>query len=306
MPKKHSPIIIVLVILICAALFLGGSMAVITRLFGSPGSSALSFSNKIGVIPIVGPIDDSYHVLKQLVKFRKDSSIQIIILRINSPGGRVAPAQEIYREVQRTTETKGVIVSIGDLAASGGYYIAAAADEIVANPGTIVGSIGVIMEFLQLQDLLQKAGVGFEVLKSGEFKDVGSPHREMTPRERALMMELIHDIQDQFVNAVARGRGLPADKVREIADGRVFSGVKGKELGLVDKLGNFQDAVTLAKEIAKIKGEATLVYPESPKRSFLELLLQGAAKSLAEASRELLETRLEYRWEGIPTLSPEP
>jgi protease-4 len=305
MSGKRGPIMIVLVILVCAALFLGGTMIVIGKILGSPQAS-LSFGNKIGVIPIIGPINDSHKVLRYLVKFRKDRGVQAIIVRINSPGGRVAPAQEIYREIQKTAATKSVIVSIGDMAASGGYYIAAAGDKIIANPGTMLGSIGVIIEFLQIQELLQKAGVGFEVLKSGEFKDIGSPHREMTPRERSLMMDLIRDIQEQFVKAVAQGRDLPLDQVREIADGRVFSGIKGKELGLIDRLGNFQDAVSLAKEIAGIKGEATLVYPERPKVSLLELLIQGVAKGLAEASRELLQTRLEYRWDGIPPLSSEP
>ena len=175
--KKH-PILIVVIILGITVLFLGGVMALILNLFGP--SSRLSFGDKIGVIPLEGPIMDSGPILSQLVTFRKDEDIKAIILRIDSPGGGVGPSQEIYREVRRTIETKKVIASLGSLAASGGYYVASAANKIVANPGTITGSIGVIMEFLRLENLLKKIGVSLEVLKSGEFKDMGSPHREMS------------------------------------------------------------------------------------------------------------------------------
>jgi len=300
---KRKPILTALAILGVAAVFLGAGMMLVIHLAG-PSPKALSFDKKIGVIPIVGTIDDSRRLLSQLVRFREDAGIRIIILRINSPGGRVAPAQELYREIRRTAETKRVIASTGDVAASGGYYIASAADKIVANPGTILGSIGVIMEFLQIQELLNKAGVGLEVLKSGEFKDIGSPHREMTPRERAVMMELLQDIQNQFVNAVARGRGLPVEQVQEIADGRVFSGAKGQELGLVDQLGNFRDAVELAKKMAGIKGEADLVYPERPSIRLLDLLAEGAARGVIRAARDLLQSRVAYRWDGWPGETP--
>ena len=277
MALKKSPILIVLLILGGVALFLLAGVTVVGHFFGTSGSP-LSFGAKIGVIPIEGTLEDSHHILSQIVQFREDNSIRAILLRINSPGGRVAPAQEIYREIRRTTQRKRVIVSMGDVAASGGYYVAAAADRIVANPGTILGSIGVIMEFLQVQELLKKAGVGLEVLKSGEFKDIGSPHREMTPRERALMMEMLHDIQDQFVQAVAQGRKIPREEIERIADGRVFSGKRGKELGLVDQLGNFQDAVTLAKRMTGIQGDVTLVYPEKPSIGLLELLAETTAR----------------------------
>jgi len=297
MARNKSSIFTVLLILGGVALLLLAGVTAIGHFFGSSGNP-LSFGGKIGVIPIQGTLDDSHRILSQIVQFREDNSIRAIVLRVNSPGGRVAPAQEIYREIQRTTRKKRVIVSMGDVAASGGYYVAAAADRIVANPGTILGSIGVIMEFLQVQELLKKAGVSLEVLKSGEFKDIGSPHREMTPRERALMMEMLHDIQAQFIQAVAQGRKIPQEEVERIADGRVFSGKRGKELGLVDQLGNFQDAVTLAKRMTGIQGDVTLVYPEKPSIGLLELLAQTAARGVVHALQEFLGPRMAYRWEG--------
>ena len=261
-------------------------MALILNFFGP--SSSLSFGDKIGVIPLEGPILDSGPVLTQLIKFRKDDGIKAIILRIDSPGGGVGPSQEIYREVRRTIETKKVIASLGSLAASGGYYVASASNKIVANPGTITGSIGVIMEFLRLENLLKKIGVSFEVLKSGEFKDLGSPHREMSEREKALITALIKDVQKQFVDAVARGRGMSEEEVMKIADGRIFSGTQAKKLGLVDSLGNFQDAVQLAKEMAEIKGEATMVYPEKPRVRLWDLFFRDATEAIINALKDNL------------------
>ena len=297
MPGKKHPILIVIVILAITVLFLGGIMTLILAFSGS--SSRLTFGDKIGVIPLKGPIMDSEPILSQLVDFRKDDKIKVIILRIDSPGGGVGPSQEIYREVRRTVETKKVIASLGSIAASGGYYVASAADKIVANPGTITGSIGVIMEFVQLEDLLKKIGINFEVLKSGEFKDIGSPHREMSKREKALITELIADVQAQFVDAVSTGRGLPEEKIREIADGRIFTGAQAKALGLVDSLGNFQDAIQLAKEMAQIKGEATIVYPEKSRLKIWDLLFQDAAKTLVSVLRDHVGGGIGYRWDGF-------
>jgi protease-4 len=298
MSGKKRPILTVIIILGIAGLFLGVLMTIILTFFGP--STNLSFGNKIGVIPIEGPIMESRSIVSQLVNFRKNKGIKAIILRIDSPGGGVGPSQEIYREVRRTIKTKKVIVSLGSLAASGGYYIASAADKIVASPGTITGSIGVIMEFIQLKELLKKIGISLEVLKSGEFKDIGSPHREMSEREKELIQELISDIQGQFVDAVAEGRNLSVEKVREIADGRVFSGAKAKDLGLVDMLGNFQDAVDLAKKEAGIKGEARLVYPRKTGPRLWDLILRDATKAIYESTIKALKTHIEYRWDGLP------
>lgn len=297
MPGKKHPILLVLVVVGIIVIFLSAILAVVLK-FKAP-SSALAFGDKIGVIPIEGAIMDSEPVLSQLIRFKKESQIKAIILRINSPGGGVAPSQEIYREVRKTIETKKVVVSMGTLAASGGYYIASAANKIVANPGTLTGSIGVIMEFIQLEDLLKKVGLGLEVMKSGEFKDIGSPHRRMSERDKALIKDLIFEIQNQFVDDVSKGRDLDLDKVREIADGRILSGARAKDLGLIDVLGNFQDAVDLAKEIAGIEGEVTLVYPKKARYRLWDMIWQDAAENLSRAVKDILNTRIEYRWNGL-------
>jgi protease-4 len=297
MPGKRHPILIVLVILGTIVLLLGVVMAVVLRL-GGPSSSLVS-RDKIGVIPIEGAILDPEPVLSQLVTFKKEDKIKAIILRINSPGGGVGPSQEIYREVRKTIKTKKVIVSMGSLAASGGYYVASAADKIVANPGTLTGSIGVLMEFIQLEDLLNKVGLGLVVLKSGEYKDIGSPHRKMSERDKALLKNLISEIQDQFVSAVAQGRNLDRKKVEDIADGRILSGAHAKELGLVDVLGNFQDAVDVAKGMTGIEGEVTLVYPKKARSRLWDFILEDAVETVYRAVKNVLGTRMEYRWNGL-------
>ena len=296
MIKKDRPITSVLFILGIAILLFGTGMAVVLSL--SCLTPSLSFADKIGVIPIDGVIKDPDKITEQLIAFRKDNQIKAIILKINSPGGGVGPSQEIYSETRRTAQTKKVIASFGSLAASGAYYIATAADKIIANPGTLTGSIGVLMEFIRVEELLKKIGIEMQVIKSGEFKDIGSPNRKMTERERKLLMNLIEDIRNQFVTAVALGRNMPTEKVLEFADGRVFSGKEAKELGLVDFLGNFQDAVNLAKRMANIKGEVKLVYPKTKRRSlFWDFLFRDFADYIIERI-ELRSGLLEYRWNG--------
>jgi protease-4 len=296
MSKKDRPITIVLIILGIAVLCFGTVMAVFLSL--SYEKPLISLGDKIGVIPIQGALKESDTIIEQLIAFRKDSRIKAIILKINSPGGGVGPSQEIYSETRRTAKTKHVIASFGSLGASGAYYIASAADEIVANPGTLTGSIGVLMEFIRIEELLKKIGINMEVIKSGEFKDIGSPNREMTERERRILKDLIEDIRDQFVTAVAQGRNIPKEKVLELADGRIFSGREAKELGLVDHLGNFQDAVDIAKQIAEIKGEVTLVYPEQKRRSLIwEYLFKDFADYIISRIEGHSEP-LKYRWIG--------
>jgi protease-4 len=294
--KKKHPILTVLAILGGIALFLGATIVLILN-FVAP-SSSLSFKEKVGIISIDGNISDSQAITSQLVKFKKDKGIKAIILRINSPGGAVGPTQEIHREVQKTIQTKKIVASMGGVAASGGYYIATAANMIVANPGTITGSIGVLMEFVRVEDLLDNIGINLEVLKSGEFKDTGSPHRSLTDRDRELINALIESIQEQFVEAVANGRKLSVEEVREIADGSIFSGARAKELGLVDALGNFQDAVELAKEIANIEGDVTLVYSKRSNLELWDLLFETAARAFNRLLQRT-NTRIEYRWNGF-------
>lgn len=297
MSGKRHPLLTVIVVIGLIALFLGGLMALVLRFSGRP--SSLSFGSKIGIIPIEGTILNSGTILTQLIKFQKEKQIKAIVLRINSPGGGVAPSQEIYREVMRTKKTKKVIVSMGSVAASGGYYISAAADKIVANPGTLTGSIGVIMEFIHMEEFMDKLGLGLEVLKTGEFKDIGSPHRKLTDRDKALMKTLLSEIQQQFVDAVAQGRDIARERVQEVADGRVLSGAQAKELGLVDVLGNFRDAVELAKDMTGIEGEVTLVYPKKTHSRLWDLFLEDTSKAVQRAVKGFLNTRIEYRWPGF-------
>ena len=296
MKKKRRPILLVLVILSGIGLFLGATGILVLKLF-TP-SSNLFLTEKIGVLTVDGTITSSQKITAQLVKFAEDRSIKAILVRVNSPGGSVGPSQEIYREIQKTVLHKKVVVSMGAVAASGGYYISAAADKIVANPGTITGSIGVLMEFVRLEELMDKIGIDLEIMKTGEFKAMGSPDRKLTESEKEIINELIYDLQRQFVEAIAAGRGLPLEKVRQIADGRIFSGAKAKELGLVDMLGNFQDAVQLTKELAGIRGDVVLVRPEKGSLAFLERLMDSGANSL-ERVLEGFKTRIEYRWHGF-------
>lgn len=298
MSGKGHPILAVIIILAATGVFLG---LVMTLLFYVAGpSEALSFKEKVAVLPIEGTITESDLLVSQLVEFRKDRRIKAIILRVNSPGGGVGPSQEIYREIRKTVETKKVVASLGSVAASGGYYVASAANKIVANPGTLAGSIGVIMEFVQVEELLKKIGVSVEVLKTGEFKDIGSFHRKLSERDREMIRSLVFDVQRQFVEAVAQGRDLPVEKVREIADGRILSGAQCKDLGLVDQLGNFEDAVELAKALTGIKGEVTLVYPKKPRGKWWDLFLQDTSRAVYRAVQDALMLRLEYRWGGVP------
>jgi len=297
MSSKKRSLLAVFLVLFSAAVFFGGLLVLVMH-FAGP-APRIAFGQKIGVVTLSGPIMDSREVLADLDGFNRDRSIKAIILRVDSPGGSVGPSQEIYREVNRISKNKPVVASFGSVAASGGYYASAGATRIVANPGTITGSIGVIMEFFRFKSLLEKIGVELEVLKTGEFKDIGSPHRDLTERDREIIGHLIGDIQEQFVTDVAAGRGLELEKVLEIADGRVFSGAKAKELGLVDELGNFQDAVILSKELAGISGEAELVLPKRREIDFLKLLTESAVQTVIR-SLEGSSSRIHYRWQGLP------
>jgi protease-4 len=218
---------------------------------------------KVGVVEINGVIADAAVVIAQMKDFCEDDAIKAIVLRINSPGGGVGPSQEIYREVQKSVKLKKIVVSMGAVAASGGYYVAAGADGIMANPGTITGSIGVIMGFTNFQELFARIGLTAVVVKSGEFKDTGSSSRKMTDAEKKLLQEVVDTIHRQFVTAIVNGRHLDIEKVDSIADGRIFSGEKALEIGLVDRLGNFEDAIEWAGRMGGIKGKIKAVYHRS-------------------------------------------
>jgi protease IV len=295
MTQKKHPVLSALGVLSGTGIILIAAFWFIVHLSGP--DSWLSRSEQIGVIPVEGPIVDSQAVVSHLVDFRKIKRIKAIVLRIDSPGGSVGPTQEIHREIKRTVEAKPVVASIGAVAASGGYYIASAATRIFANPGSITGSIGALFEFIRVEDLLAKLGVSLEIVKSGDYKDIGSPHRKLTDQERNLLNELLGDIQDQFVQEVAEGRNLPQEQIETIADGRIFSGARAKELGLVDELGNFKDAVDAASELAGVEGEAPLVYPQPEGLNLWRLIGEHIAGALLNATRSG-GTRIEYRWNG--------
>lgn len=237
----------------------------------------LSFGDKIAVVEVDGIITESETISKQIKEFGERDDIKVIVVRINSPGGGVGPSQEIYREIKKVNAKKKVIASMGAVAASGGYYIAAAANKIVANPGTITGSIGVIMEFANAEELLNKIGFKGYVIKSGEYKDIGSPLRGMKENEKRLLQNVIDDVHRQFVDVVAENRKLKVDVVKKIADGRIFSGQQAKEIGLVDKIGNFQDAIDIAASISNIKGKPVVLYPEKKGVRLWDIVFGDAA-----------------------------
>jgi protease-4 len=220
--------------------------------------------DRIGLVRIEGVIVDAKDTVSELKRFGDSSSVKAIVLRIDSPGGGVVPSQEIHDAVQRvrTKQNKTVVASMGTVAASGGYYIAAAADRIVANPGTLTGSIGVIMEMVNLQGLLNKVGVEGVIIKSGRYKDVGSPFRKMEPEDRRILQSVMDDVHEQFIEAVAEGRALEVADVRPLADGRIFTGRQAVEADLVDELGDLDDAVRIAADMVGITGEPTLVEPK--------------------------------------------
>ena len=249
--------------------------------------------DKVAVLPVTGLIADSESTIDQLKKFAKDDSVKAIVLRINSPGGGVGPSQEIYEEVKKLKGKKVVVASMGALAASGGYYIACAAQKVYANPGTITGSIGVIVQFVNVKDLIEKIGLKGMVVKSGPFKDIGSPVREMKAEERDLLQVVVDNVHSQFVAAVAEGRQMHRDNVAKIADGRIFSGEQAKALGLVDALGNLEDAVAEAGKMAKIEGEPRVVTPPKKKLSILELLKEEAESIIGE---KLAERRIRFEY----------
>lgn len=252
---------------------------------------------KIAVVDVNGIITESDEIVRKLKKYGKDSSIRGIIVRINSPGGGVAPSQEIYSEILRLRRDKGkrVVASFASLGASGGYYIASAADKIIANPGTITGSIGVIMPFSNMEDLLGKIGMKAGVVKSGKFKDLASPTREMTPEERDILQASVNDVHSQFIEAIAKGRGMEAEKVRALADGRIYTGRQALEAGLVDKLGGFEDAVDLLAELASMKGEPGIIR-EKEEKGLLFRLIKGDAESLLREGLFNHFSGFQYLW----------
>ncbi len=258
--SQRHPFLFALIVLATAMVLFMGIMAV----FQFKLKDMFLAKNRIGVVNIKGSITDSRQIVNWINELRRDGRIKGIIIRINSPGGSVAASQEIYQVIRETARVKPVVVSMGDIAASGGYYVACGATKIVANPGTITGSIGVIAKFANIKRLLNKLGIKDETITSGKFKATGSMTRDLSQEEREYIQALVNDLHDQFVEAVANGRKMPVDKVRRLANGKVFTGRQAKKLGLVDILGGFSTAVKTIKGLCHIKDEVVLV--EGPKR----------------------------------------
>jgi protease-4 len=250
---------------------------------GKPGRFA--FGDKIAIVEIRGVITQSSEIIEEIHQYLEDEGVKAIILRIDSPGGGVGPSQEIYREIIKIKSKKRVVTSMGSVAASGGYYVACASDLIVANPGTITGSIGVLMEFTNIEELFKKIGIKGVVVKSGELKDMGSPFREMTPEERRIIQGVIDNVHQQFIQAVADGRKLDRSKVAQIADGRILTGEQAKQLGLVDQIGNLEDAIDTTAKLAGIVGKPNILYPKK-KFSIWELLIRETVSVILETLKE--------------------
>lgn len=272
----------------------GLALLVIGFLAGSD-SDFLAKPNRIGVVEIRGTIVDVRETLKFLKTFRRDPNVKAVLVRIDSPGGGIAPSQELFREIRRVAQEKPVVASLGAVAASGGYYVAVATQRIFSNPGTITGSIGVISYFPNLKELFDKIGFYSVIIKSGPYKDVGNPGREMTPQEKELIQATIDEAHRQFVADVAQGRGIPEEQVRQVADGRILMGEMALKLGLVDEIGNLEDAVTAAARLGKIEGEPELIYAKKQKLSLLDFLLGSDVSERLSALLEISHDPLRYQ-----------
>ncbi|MBI4831570.1 MAG: signal peptide peptidase SppA [Candidatus Lindowbacteria bacterium] len=257
-----------LILLLIGVVFTMGMLAILIFVSHGGGQTfALPSRESVAVIEVVGPIFDIEEPMKQLESYVENSSVKALVIRVDSPGGAVAPSQEMFEEMKKAkVKGKKIVVSMGSVAASGGYYVACAADEIFANPGTITGSIGVIAEFPNIEGLMNKIGIRFDTIKSGKFKDTGSVFRPMTPEEQQLIQEMLMDVYEQFVEAVADSRKMSIEEVKKYADGRVFSGRQALEYGFVDALGTQNDAIKRAAQLAGIKGEPRVI--KKSKRRF--------------------------------------
>lgn len=270
-------------------MFWGGVTFFLARIITPSHNDLFSGQAGIGILDVKGVIVSAEEQIKDLSSFRNDDTVKAVIIRIDSPGGAVGASQELFEEIRRTDKVKPVIASMGSVAASGGYYAALGTREIFANPGTITGSIGVIVKFANLKELFDKIGYKREVVKSGALKDIGASDRPLSDTERASLQAMIDNVHSQFIQAVVEQRKLTRETVSGLADGRIFSGEQAKALGLVDSLGNFTDAIEKAATMAGLDSDAPrLIYPEKEDFSLLHFLSQG------NAAGTLLNTMLNH------------
>ncbi len=267
--------------------------------FGDDEAADFGFSNRVQVVDLEGEIVDSRDVIQQLKRYEDSNSVHAILLNIDSPGGGVAVSQELFNEIKRLREKKAktIVAYMSSTGASGAYYVACAANKIIANPGTIVGSIGVIAEWTNYGELLEWAKLKEIVFKSGEFKDTGSSSRPLTDREKTYFQSIIDDMYVQFVDAVATGRHLDIQDVRSLADGRVFTGRDAKEKKLIDEIGNFQDAVDLTAKLAGISGKPRLIHVGRQRVTLLDVLTSDLSRIMPFQGRTLKsQIRFQYLW----------
>jgi protease-4 len=278
--RKGARVILLTLLLYAGVLVL--FVVAVSAVLHSPEGGGLGFGARIAVVELEGVIIDVDDIVRDLKSHRDNPLVRAVVLRINSPGGVVGPTQELFRAVQRLREAgKPVVASLGAVAASGGYYVAVATDTIYANPGTLTGSIGVIMQMANLENLMKKVGVEYVVIKSGQFKDVGNISRPMTPEERRVLQSLLDDVHRQFIDAVAAGRHLDRGRVVAFADGRVFSGAQAKGLGMVDELGGLEEAVDAAAKLAGLPIPARVI---PPKRRFSVMDLLRSQLGIGKAT----------------------
>jgi len=258
-------ILMLLIVFLIVLLALGN----LTAKKSNPVSSSFSLGSKVAILKVEGIIAQSEPVLRDLRRFRADRSVKAVVLRVDSPGGAVAPSQEIYEELKRFKKEKPVVASMASVAASGGYYICLPCTYIYASPGTVTGSIGVIMQTTDLGELLRWMKIKEETIKSGKYKDAGSPVRPLSDDERKYFQNVIDNVHGQFKAALAESRKLTPEQVDAVSDGRIFTGQQARELGLIDGLGNLEDAIKKAGELAGIKGEPEVIWPRK-RYSFFE------------------------------------
>jgi len=250
-------------------------------MFVSPADDFLTSQDKVACVEIYGPIINAKNAVKQIKKYRKDKSVDAVVIRLETPGGSAAASYEIYEEIRKTGEAgKVVVASMGNIAASGGYYIACGAQKILANPGTMTGSIGVIMSFMNFMELADKLGLSAVTIKSGKFKDTGNPYRKANPQELKLLQEMTDDIHEQFIDIVHKSRKIDKKDLVNIADGRIFTGRQAKKLNLIDELGTYEDAISCAIKLAGISENAKIIRKKKKKLTIYNLLFDDLEETL--------------------------
>jgi protease-4 len=290
-------LVIVSVLLLLAA---GSAFLIYLAFVGASGDEeeTTGYGDKVAIVELNGVITSSDETVRQFRKYREDHSVRAIVFRIDSPGGGVVASQEIYDEVRKTRNINiPVIVSMGSLAASGGYYVACGGTKLMANPGTLTGSIGVISQFMRFDPLMGKIGVDVTTIKSGKMKDAGNPFREMTPEDKKYFQDLMDDVHHQFIHVVETERKIDHDTLLQFADGRVFTGEQAVRLRLIDTLGTFEDAIALAGEMGGIKGKPAITKEKKRRLSLFSLLTwDWDMKDLVSLKEELLrQSILQYR-----------